>query len=203
MSVGQKAHIFIATPCYGGMVTQTYMQSVLALVTEAARQDLLLSIALLGQDALITRSRNTLVAQFMRSPATHLMFIDSDIGFNPSDIFDLLQSEKDVVGALYPLRASRWTTESLSRLRAGEPLSSASLDYVGEPFGELEPNGLIRCKYAGTGFLLISRPALMRMIANYPETRCKHAHVLSSDTPLEIFALFDCSIEPETNLYIS
>ena len=198
-----EKHVFIATPCYGGMVTQTYMQSVLALVTEFPTSRILFSIAMLGQDALITRSRNTLVAQFLRSRATDMLFIDADIGFTPPDVLRLVQANKDVIGGLYPLRAQRWTEQSMSRLRSGEPLCTAPLDYVGEPVGHPDRNGLVRANFAGTGFLLISRTALTRLTERYPETRCRHSHVATDETSREIFALFDCLIEPGTLNYLS
>ncbi len=202
MGDGRGSHVFVATPCYGGSVTQTYMQSVLALMTEAAAADIEVSIGLLGQDALITRSRNTLAARFMRSTATHLLFVDADIGFRADDVFRLLGSRKEVVGGLYPLRTRQWDARSVARARSGEPLASASLDYVGEWFGEPDENGLISAVHAGTGFLMISRHAMERLIASYPETRCLHGHV-AGQPPLEVFALFDCLIDPETRLYLS
>ena len=67
-----QPHIFIATPCYGGVVTQGYMQSVCALMAAAPGAGVGLTLALLGQDALITRCRNTLTSHFLATPqATH------------------------------------------------------------------------------------------------------------------------------------
>lgn len=72
-------HIFIATPCYGGTVTLAYMQSIISCMAEAPRHDILLTLSTLGNDALITRARNTLLHQFItQTDATHLLFIDSD-----------------------------------------------------------------------------------------------------------------------------
>jgi hypothetical protein len=68
--------VFIATPCFGGLVSQHYMQSVLGLVQFGSRANFDVTLALLGHDSLITRSRNTLVSQFLKTPsATHLLFI--------------------------------------------------------------------------------------------------------------------------------
>ena len=203
MSHTKQAHIFIATPCYGGMVSQTYMLSILALTVQAASAGLVLTIGLLGQDALITRSRNTLLAQFMATTATHVLFIDADIGFEPSQVFRLLQVDREIVGALYPLRAHNWTEAAKERLACGEPIATAGLEYVGEPVENVDVDGFVRGMFAGTGFLLVSRAALDRMIAAYPETRCRHGHVLGSGTAAEIYALFDCFIDPTTRLYLS
>jgi hypothetical protein len=185
------------------MVSQTYMLSVLALTVQAASAGLVLTIGLLGQDALITRSRNTLLAQFMATSATHILFIDADIGFEPSQVFRLLEADRDIVGALYPLRAHHWTEAARERLASGEPIATAGLEYVGEPVEQVGADGFIRGTFAGTGFLLVSRTAVDRMIAAYPDTRCRHGHVLGSVAAQEVHALFDCFIDPETRFYLS
>ncbi len=196
-------HLFVATPCYGGLVTQAYMESVLSLVVDAASLGLALSLGMLGQDALITRSRNTLVARFLDSGATHLLFIDADIGFETEAVTRLLASGKEIIGGLYPIRASRWDGLSRARLAAGEDIATAALNYVGEPVTPAVEGGLLRSRYAGTGFLLIARSAITRMIASYPETRCLLGHVAGRDAALELHALFDCMIDPDTRTYLS
>ena len=184
------------------MVSQIFMQSVLALSAEAPSAQLSLTIGLLGQDALITRSRNTLLARFMTTDASHILFIDADIGFSPSQVFRLLKAKRDVIGALYPLRACHWSEVARSRLVKGEPLATAGLEYVGQPNGEVDGEGFGKADFAGTGFLLISRSAVTRMIAGFPDTRCRHGHVLGGSES-EIYALFDCLIDPVTRLYLS
>ena len=203
MSQPSFPNVMLATPCYGALVTQVYMQSVLALTTEAQRTGLPLSLALLGQDALITRSRNTLVARFLASEATHLLFVDADIAFAPNDVFRLLRHGKEVIGAPYPVRQHVWDAATMREVQAGEPVAFATLRYVGEPSGELTPEGLLPARYAGTGFLLIARSALEKLIAAYPETRCRHNHVAARAEPEEAWALFDCLIDRDTGDYLS
>ena len=207
-----RLHLFVATPCYGGVVTQRYMEAVFALALEAARRGLRLSLAMLGQDALITRSRNTLVGQFRGTDATHLLFADADIGFAPDDVFRLLGHGRDVIGGLYPVRASIWDDAARVRFDAGESPETAAFRYVGEPSGPAGSDGLLPARYAGTGFLLISRHAIERLVDAHPETRCRHSHVTAggdgrdagpaTDIP-EFHALFDCLIDPATRAYLS
>lgn len=56
--MSDRPHIFLATPCFGGMVTTDYMRSVIALMQVAEGAGFDLSHALLGHDALITRCRS-------------------------------------------------------------------------------------------------------------------------------------------------
>lgn len=204
-------HIFIGTPTFGGMVTQTYMQSVIACMTEAQNFDFTMTLSMIGNDALITRCRNTMVHQFLSVPqASHLLFIDSDIGFTAADINRLLSARKDVIGGLYPLKEHFWDEATAANVALGEPPQTASLRYVGEAAGiAADPAPRQRVAFAGTGFLMISRAAILRMIAAYPETRYRRIDApnqpagAQSNAALPAYALFDCTIDPATGTYLS
>ena len=203
-----KPLIVVATPCYGGLVTQTYMTSVLKLTQHAARGEFDLDVMLLGGDALISRARSLLVAVMLDNPrATHLLFIDADIAFDVEQVLRLLRFDKDFVAGFYPVKQIDWQ-QVPRRALEGEPLTSAGLTYVGTLCDgdalRLE-DGFATAVYAGTGFQLIRREVFRRMMAAYPELRFRKAHeatsrILPSDG---LFALFDCLIEPETGVYLS
>ena len=201
-------HLVIGTPCYGGLVTQRYMQSVCNLLEFGNRADLAISIELLGYDSLVTRSRNTLVAKFLDTPsATHLLFIDADIGFSPEQVARMLAFDRDVVAGMYPLKIVHYDKMSIDRWQAGEPLHTAQLRYVGafagpDEFEQLD--GFATGQYAGAGFLMITRGAFQRMITAYPETRYARAYnQAAASESANLYALFECMIDPETGDYLS
>lgn len=204
-----RPHLFLATPCYGGVVTQGYMQSVIGVMQRAPLDEYDVTLALLGQDALITRSRNTLLAHFLANDlATHILFIDSDISFDPALVARLIASGKEVVAACYPLKTHYWDAQAQHRLRGGEPVDTAGLRYVGElcqPPQAAREGDLATATYVGTGFMLISRLAIVRMIDAYPETRYKNVHAYASEMPggTQFHALFDCMIDPVSQTYLS
>jgi hypothetical protein len=68
-----------------------------------------------------------------------------------------------------------------------------------------ERDGFTTAVYAGTGFMLIRRNCLERMVAGYPETKYDVAQVypLPKVRSKNQYALFDCIIEPETHIYLS
>jgi hypothetical protein len=198
--------LFVATPCFGGMVTTGYMMSIVKLMEYAERHNFSISLNVLGRDSLITRARNTLVAQFMTMrEATHLMFIDADIGFEPELVHRMLAFDGDVVGGMYPAKALNWNPPE--RVCRSEPPQTATLGYVGQFCGrdELERRGPFATGvYAASGFMMIKRHVIERLIEAYPERAYKSDHVLTPDkTRRKYYALFECGIDPETREYLS
>jgi hypothetical protein len=206
-----KPLILIGTPCYGGLVIQGYMESVIQLMSYAARNDFDVSLALLGGDSLITRSRNKLVATFLDMPqATHLMFIDADISFRPEDVHRMLKFDHDLVAGMYPVKNFDWAQvkEKMSPDMDEKALAESGLHFVGMPClpkDREERDGFITGIYAGTGFMLIRRSCLERMVLAYPQTKYDVAHVypIPKERSPNQYALFDCIIEPGTNIYLS
>ncbi|RVT97851.1 hypothetical protein EOD42_08650 [Rhodovarius crocodyli] len=207
MTPPPRPFVVVATPCFGAMVHQGYMLSILRLVCSPAGQAMTLSLEMLGHDSLITRSRNTLLARFLATPgATHILFVDSDIVFEPDHVTRLVAANKEVVAGIYPLKVREWGAATQARMAMGEKPDSASLLYVGEPCANPERDGdFITATYAGTGFMLIRRDAVERMIAAYPETRYSRIGApdpaIPDGTPCH--ALFDCVIDPATGSYLS
>src|SRR5580698_2850908 len=124
--------IFVATPCFGGMVSQNYMLSVIRLMSYAKSSGFDVTLSMIGYDALISRARSTLLAAFLDDPgATHLLFIDADIGFRPQQVERLLGFDKDFTGALYPLKSIDWEQIPQRCVERGESVQQAALSYVG------------------------------------------------------------------------
>jgi len=109
----RKKKLFVATPMYGGQCAGMYTRSVADLSAVCAKYEIQLQLYFLFNESLVTRARNYCVDEFMRSTATHLMFIDSDIGFDPQDVIAMLammtdESEYDVMGGPYPKKCISW-----------------------------------------------------------------------------------------------
>jgi hypothetical protein len=95
-----KPFIIVGTPCFGGLVSHTYMNSVVTLMDRAPQMGFRVGLNLLANDALITRSRAAIVASFLDQPdATHLLFIDADIAFEPDQVARLLAFDRDMTAA--------------------------------------------------------------------------------------------------------
>jgi hypothetical protein len=209
-----QASILVSTPCFGGMVSQNYMLSVIRLMSYAKSAGFDVSLSVVGYDALISRARSSLIAAFLDNPgATHLLFVDADISFEPQQVERLLKFDKDFTGALYPLKSIDWDLIPQRCVERGETVRQAALSYVGTfcPEPERKREGdFATAIYAGGGFQLIRRNVIEQMIGAYPESHFTHVQsfpmsgsrreaVRSSN----LFALFDCIIDPQTGAYLS
>jgi len=77
--------------------------SILKLLNAAKDSKLNISFYPIFFESLVSRARNAAVAHFLEDKEnTHILFIDSDIIFEPEDVFKLLQSNKEVVAGIYP-----------------------------------------------------------------------------------------------------
>src|SRR6202011_72185 len=163
-----QIRLVVATPCFGGQVSSIYASSIFALQRALhSKSNVDLTVHLRDGDALITRARANLVTLILDDPAaTHLLFIDADIGFSPEQVFRLIESGADVVAGVYPIKRINWD-KARGALEANRPkVPSAALDYVLEidnPDHVVAVNGFTRVRFAGTGFLMIRRPVIERM----------------------------------------
>ena len=179
-----------------------YMQSIIKLMNYGSRHNMSFNLALLAHDSLITRCRNSIVAAFLDTPsATHLMFIDADIAFEPEAIERLVNFDVEVAAGMYPLKVIHWpqTRQRITETASPDAMARAGLNYVGVPCQGEERDGFVTGTYAGTGFMLIKRSAIEKMIAAYPGTKYKsiQAYPVPKDPSQNQYNLFDCMIDPE------
>jgi len=201
-------NLVVATPCFGGQISVLYAASLFKLQTLLrAYGDFNLKLIFKDGDALITRARSSLIAQFLDDPsATHLLFIDADIGFEPEQVLRLLQCGAEMCAAVYPVKRIDWDRVKKTIDGARPNPAAASLRYVFEvedPNAVVAKSGFVKVRYAGTGFLMIRREALEKMCAQYPHLQYKRDHSIDAATASgNRFALFECMIA-EDGTYLS
>jgi hypothetical protein len=209
--MSEQFHLVVATPCFGGQVSSIYANSIFQLQRAMrSKSNIDLKVLMRDGDALITRARANLVTMFLDDPAaTHLLFVDADIGFTPDQVFRLIESGADVVAGVYPIKRVNWdkAKRMLDSGRLKAP--SAALDYVLEiddPERVVVVNGFTRVRYAGTGFLMIRRHVFEKMCAHpdYASLQFfrEHSFDALAGSPNR-FALFECLIDPKTGTYLS
>lgn len=216
----RKRKLFVATPMYGGQCYGTYARSIADLTALCIKYGVEMKVYYLFNESLITRARNYCVDEFLRSDATHMMFIDSDIGFNPNDVITLLalqsdESEYDIIGGPYPKKCISWekVKQAVDKGVADEDPNKLDRyvgDYVFNPIlkqGQTEirldtPANVLEI---GTGFMMIRRDTFDKYREAYPEYSYRPDHVRTAnfDGTREIHAFFDCIIDPVSKRYLS
>ena len=108
----RKKKIFIATPMYGGQCAGMYSKACIDLATMCANYGVETRFFFIFNESLITRARNYLVDEFLRAEGfTHLMFIDSDIHFDPRDVLSLAvlcDDDHPIIGGPYGKKCIAW-----------------------------------------------------------------------------------------------
>jgi hypothetical protein len=209
----QKKRIFVATPMYGGMNHGLYCKACLDLQALCIQYGIQIKFSFLFNESLITRARNYLVDEFLnRSDCTHLLFLDSDIHFDPRDVIALLALDKDVIGGPYPKKAIKWKSVKTAILKNPEiepnDLANITGDYVFNPvkgtaqFNVSEPLEVLEI---GTGFMMVKREVFGVWEKAYPEFRYKPDHVGQAhfDGTRYIHAYFDTVIDKDSQRYLS
>jgi hypothetical protein len=162
---GDRAHqratatvVMIATPAYGGMVTHHYANALATTTAALADRGVGIILPARQSGSLIQMNRNLLTAELLASPiATHMMWIDADIGWEAEDVLRLLAHDVDVICGLYPMKGTEL------RFPAGLEL----------PQPVHGPEGLerVRLTHGPAGFMLVKRGVYLRLIEHYPEAR--------------------------------
>ena len=210
--------IFLATPMYGGVCHGAYTKALADLMILATKHAIDVKLYFMFNESLITRARNYLADEFLRSGYDYLLFIDSDIHFEAQDVlvlshFAINNDNMDVICGPYPKKAISWEKikQAVDRGFADKnPLLLEEFvgDYVFNPadgITQFKIDEPVEVKEGGTGFMLIKREAFEAWDKAYPERSYKPDHVRtkSFDGSREIMAYFDCVIDPESKRYLS
>jgi len=214
----RERKLFFATPMYGGQCAGLFAKSVADLSSLCTKYNIHLQMYFLFNESLVTRARNYCCDEFMRSECTHMMFVDSDIGFNPQDVLALLalsddSSQYDVIGGPYPKKCISW--EKIKHaVDKGVADQNANVlekfvgDYVFNPKGgqaTIALNQPVEVLEIGTGFMMLRKNTLRKMAEAFPQYMYKPDHVRTEafDGSREIMQYFQAEIDPKSKRYLS
>lgn len=174
------------------------MMSIMRLVMVLKNSNIEAVIYPITFESLISRARNAAVAHFLSDEnASHLLFIDSDIEFIPEDVAKLINANKEVVCGAYP---QKWL--NIEKLKTGKPIevcTKTSCHLI-----DKEISAVMECEYVTTGFLLIRRDAIEKMMDKYKDRQYKNdidGYMGAKDDMF--YDLFPVMIHPVTKRYES
>ena len=196
--------IFLGMPMYGGMLSEATMHGLLELQQWTLRQQIGLRFQSIGNESLITRARNTVVSMMLDQKdfvATHLLFIDADIGFSWKNIERLLCIDKDVACGVYPRKHIH--LEKIKSILEHSPnaspdeIEAKALGYnvnFDDPSNLTGESGFFKVNEAATGMMLVKREVLTTMIKKFPERKYETDQIVNgeyykSDNCYDLFAV--------------
>ena len=214
-----KTKVYILTPCYGSLCFVNYVKCVMATCDMFRSLGIGYSLEFCRNDSLVSRARNNLVAKAMTDPEmTHILFIDADITWNPSDILKLIVCNKALCGGVYPLKHYYWERltanpeknfikEVLERKKKSEfhahisdelmiqhNLLRYNINYNNNVLSI--DNNLAKVKHLATGFMMIKRSTIEKMSQAFPSTKyTDDVGFLQGKENDYAYALFDCGVE--------
>jgi hypothetical protein len=150
----------VALPAYDFKVSLKLAVSLARLAQAAPQHGIDIQIGSVCGCSVVSRARNLLAKDFLESKCTDLIFIDSDINFEPEDV----------------LRLMAWTSEpkkgivaGVPRVRGEEKVYISLLDY--DENNELTMNGmgLVRAKRVATAFMMVRRDVFETLVEAHPE----------------------------------
>ena len=216
----RKNKVFLATPMYGGMCHGLYTKSLMDTTAVTMQHGLQLQIYYMFNESLITRARNYCAANFMKSNADWLFFVDSDIAWGAMDLmymWHLISTRDDlkVFCGLYPKKTIAWE-KVLHAAKSGmydeNPtlLEKVAGDMVFNPLPDEYPDGQapifepVRIKEGATGFMFIHRSVFEKYNEEHPERLYTPDHLREGEFKHgeRIMAYFDCIINDQ-NRYLS
>jgi hypothetical protein len=146
--------LFIATPAFQGKVNIQYAVSLTDTIVLLKEQGIKTAFLMSKSGSLLCAERNRLTAHFLRTDCTHMLCIDSDLGWAPQAVVEMLKKDKDFIAGVYPCR--------------GENLFLFRPIYNENGSLKVEDN-LLEMDTIPAGFMLIKREVIEKMIADTPE----------------------------------
>lgn len=204
---------------FGGSANYMYMISLINLLTKLGQNGIHSMFEIAANESLITKARNILVEGFLRSDATHMLFLDADLGFDPDDIVKMIQANKDLIGGQYAKKKINW--DVVKRVVQGVPnipphaINAVIAESTFRPIGDQMSFRLdepVEVESIATGMMLIRREVFTKMAAELPEieiisggseTMDPKTMTRVTDPHRTAHAYFDVSIDPVTKAYTS
>lgn len=173
-----KSHLHIGIPCYGGLILESTMTSLIKFILLAQRAGLNWSLDTMVNESLITRGRNNLMAKMMsNTTATHFMFIDADIRFEAESILHMMAANKDIISGAYPKKS--YPIQVNINLKPQTKLQGP----------------LYTVDTAATGFLMFKRNVYEKLIEAHKDKKYVDDVGLGKQYEPWMYAIFDCYID--------
>jgi hypothetical protein len=149
--------LMIASPCHHGKVDNRFTLSLIQSLYILDHSGIQSQILLPTTGSILAKERNNIIQSFMKSDCTHLLMVDSDLGWQPEAPFVYINYDKDFIAGVYPARSDRKDKKFIF-------------------MGDMNPNGslkteknLIKMLGVPAGFIMVTKKCIEQMQERLPE----------------------------------
>lgn len=170
--VRARALVHVATPTYTGHVVHSYCTALVLAAQHCNQFGVFIETSFTPCFSLVEYARNLLVKKFLDTNATHLMWLDADLGFSPDAILRMVNActdDKPVIAGVYPTKSDTESTYPYTAL------------------GPVDKNGLQPAEIVPGGFILMKRKVVEKVVE-----QCEEWHAIDCDGETHVCArVFD------------
>ena len=148
--------VFIATPAFQGKVNVQYAVSLSETVNLLSSKGVKVDLKLNVGGSLLCAERNRLTEAFMETDCTHMLCIDSDLGWQSEAVISMLLKDEDMICGCYPARSGKMFIFRPCYNEDSTLICNAEKQ-------------LIKMEYIPAGFMLIKRCVIEKMRNSFPE----------------------------------
>lgn len=166
----RQVRLTIAIPAYDGKIPCDQAMAILQAHHKLQAMGAAVTLRFAKGCSLVPVARNMLAHEFLNdgdAEQTHLLFLDSDVLFDPDDLVRLvaMATFKDVVAGIYPAKQI-----------APPTFYAVPVEGAGGTLNQCRDTGLIEHKRVPTGFMCIRRRVLSDLIDAHPESAYTPRH---------------------------
>ncbi len=212
--------VLIATPAYDGTCKTNFVNGLLNTSDILLRYNIPFSVWFLPNESLIPRARNYCADMIMKDDMfSHLLFIDSDVGFTGQDVLtvlheSVLMDKPNIMCAAYAKKAIAWEkvieviNKGVMDGKNPELLSTVCADFafnLSPDTKHLDIREPIEVMETGTGFMLISKDVFNKINEDNPDIKYRpdHSRTQDFDGKREISIFFHCEVDKKSKRYLS
>jgi hypothetical protein len=170
LSAPPTIKINIATPSYGSTYSGAYVRTLYKVLSTGPKNRVSYSFSDIDYADVVT-ARNYLISNFYfnKPDCSHILFIDDDMGFEASLIYEMLNLKKDFIGVIAPKRKiDLKKLHSLSNQSYSKALA-LSCEFVGTPKTVANDKNFVEVSSCGGGILLLTRECIKTMVDKCPD----------------------------------
>ena len=171
-----KPSLFIAMPCYDSVKINT-MLSVIKLVQQLGKSGIETGIHTM-KSPLIHQARNYLTSVFLTTQYQYMLFIDSDVEFEPEVVLRMMVVKKPIVCTPYRVKSAE-IDKQIYTVEFKDPKNILVL-----------AEGLVEIEAGPTGLMLIDRKVFERIIKNHPELKIRNKATPKAEKSHEFYYNF-------------